>query len=54
MTTHANILLFSALTIYVYRDVWPLATYTEEPLDLNPAWFTWASVAYSFRMSISR
>lgn len=27
------VLLLSALGVYVYRDVWPLATYTESPKD---------------------
>lgn len=45
VSVHTNLLLFSALAIYVYRDVWPLATYTKEPLDMNPPWFTWASVS---------
>lgn len=45
LALHLNILLLSALAIYTYRDVWPLATFTREPLDLNPAWFTWTSIA---------
>lgn len=28
-----SILLLSAMVVYLYRDVWPLATYTESPKD---------------------
>lgn len=41
---HLNLLLGFNLAIYIYRDVWPLATFTEDPLDVNPPWFTWASI----------
>jgi hypothetical protein len=31
---HTNFVLFAAFATYIYRDVWPLATFTEQPLDL--------------------
>ncbi|PCH35560.1 multidrug resistance-associated ABC transporter [Wolfiporia cocos MD-104 SS10] len=32
---HLNAVLLSALVVYVYRDVWPLTTYTLVPLDAD-------------------
>lgn len=29
------IVLLSTLVLYLYRDVWPLATYTEQPADIE-------------------
>lgn len=29
------IVLLSTLVLYLYRDVWPLATYTEHPADIE-------------------
>jgi hypothetical protein len=31
---HINFVLFAAFATYIYRDVWPLATFTEQPLDV--------------------
>ena len=33
VTRHNNFVLFITLAVYVYRDIWPLATYTENPVD---------------------
>ena len=33
VTRHNNFVLFIALVVYVYRDIWPLAIYTENPVD---------------------
>ena len=30
---HINSVLIVAFATYIYRDVWPLATFTEQPLD---------------------
>lgn len=30
---HTNFVLIAAFAMYIYRDVWPLATFTEQPLD---------------------
>ncbi|KAF9476113.1 multidrug resistance-associated ABC transporter [Pholiota conissans] len=32
-TRHNIIVLLSTLTVYLYRDIWPLATYDEQPED---------------------
>jgi hypothetical protein len=31
---HINFVLFAAFGSYIYRDLWPLATFTEQPLDV--------------------
>jgi hypothetical protein len=31
---HSNCVLFAAFATYIYRDIWPLATFTEQPLDV--------------------
>ncbi|KAG8799884.1 hypothetical protein FRC16_004194 [Serendipita sp. 398] len=41
---HLNILFSSALFVYLYRDVWPLATFTLHPVDPHH-WTTWTSIA---------
>ncbi|CAG7846211.1 ATP-binding cassette transporter abc4 Short=ABC transporter abc4; AltName: Full=ATP-energized glutathione S-conjugate pump abc4; AltName: Full=Glutathione S-conjugate-transporting ATPase abc4 [Serendipita indica DSM 11827] len=41
---HLNILLVAAWAVYLYRDVWPVATYTLQPVDPNH-WTTWTSIA---------
>lgn len=34
--TRLNILvLFSTLVVYLYRDIWPLVTYSEQPADIE-------------------
>ena len=33
VTRHNNFVLFTTLVVYIYRDIWPLATYTENPVD---------------------
>ncbi|KAG8830089.1 hypothetical protein FRC17_005452 [Serendipita sp. 399] len=41
---HLNVLFSSALLVYLYRDVWPLATFTLHPVDPHH-WTTWTSIA---------
>ncbi|KDR83119.1 hypothetical protein GALMADRAFT_238944 [Galerina marginata CBS 339.88] len=45
LTRHTNIILLSALTVYLYRDVWPLATFTKVPMDLSEGRLLWAKLA---------
>ncbi|KAF8816575.1 hypothetical protein BYT27DRAFT_7127650, partial [Phlegmacium glaucopus] len=41
-TTRYNILvLLSVFGVYLYRDIWPLATFTEEPKDLQEGYMLW-------------
>jgi len=41
---HLSVLLLVAWGVYTYRDVWPLATYTLQPVDPDN-WTVWASFA---------
>jgi len=44
--TRYNILfLLSAFGVYAYRDLWPLATYTQQPKDLADGGLVWAKVS---------
>jgi hypothetical protein len=36
--------LASELAVYVYRDLWPLATYTQNPMDADEGWIIWAKI----------
>ncbi|KAF8157940.1 multidrug resistance-associated ABC transporter [Crassisporium funariophilum] len=45
-TTRYNIIvLLSAFGVYVYRDLWPLATFTEQPMDLSEGNVLWIKLA---------
>jgi hypothetical protein len=39
---HCVLVLWSEICVYTYRNVWPLATYTKNPLDLAEGWVFWA------------
>jgi ABC-type branched-subunit amino acid transport system permease subunit len=45
MARHLNVVLLAALAIYIYRDVYPLATYDESPRDLAEGSLLWLKVA---------
>ena len=41
-TTRYNIfVLLSVFGVYIYRDIWPLATFTKEPKDLQEGYLLW-------------
>ena len=40
--------MFSELAVYAYRDVWPLATFTNGPLDAAEGWVLWAKISALF------
>ncbi|KDR83050.1 hypothetical protein GALMADRAFT_866663 [Galerina marginata CBS 339.88] len=44
-TRYNIIVLLSALGVYIYRDIWPLATYTEHPKDTAHDEFLWYKIA---------
>ncbi|KAF8803422.1 multidrug resistance-associated ABC transporter [Phlegmacium glaucopus] len=48
VTRHNNLVLFVALSVYVYRDIWPLATYTQKPVDLSEGILLWTKVIALF------
>ena len=41
---HLTFLLLIIWGLYVYRDVWPLATFTLTPEDSGEGWILWARV----------
>lgn len=41
---HLTVLLLIIWGLYVYRDVWPLATFTLTPEDSGEGWILWAKV----------
>ena len=43
-TRHNVGVLLVALAVYLYRDVWPLATYTLAPLDASEGSLLWAKL----------
>lgn len=45
---HASLLLAVTWCVYMYRNVWPLATFTESPVDLAEGKVLWAKVALLF------
>jgi len=44
-SSHLNIALLALFATYVYRDIWPLATFTEDPLDIIEGGLLWAKLA---------
>jgi hypothetical protein len=30
--------------VYLYRDIWPLATFNKQPLDNGEGWLLWAKI----------
>ena len=45
-TTRYNILvLLSVFGVYIYRDIWPLATFTKEPKDLHEGYILWIKLS---------
>ena len=52
VTRHNNFVLFIALAVYVYRDIWPLATYTENPVDRSEGTILWAKLVVLFTTAV--
>ena len=52
MTRHNNFVLFIALVVYVYRDIWPLATYTENPVDGSEGALLWTKLVVLFTTAV--
>ena len=52
MTRHNNSVLFIALVVYVYRDIWPLATYTENPVDGSEGALLWTKLVVLFTTAV--
>lgn len=43
-STHLIILLFVTFGVYVYRDVFPLTTFTKNPVDLSEGPLLWSKI----------
>jgi len=41
VNTHATWNLFGTWVVYVWRDVYPLGTFTLQPLDIEEGWLMW-------------
>ena len=52
VTRHNNLVLFITLVVYIYRDVWPLATYTEIPLDESEGALLWTKLVVLFTTAV--
>lgn len=44
-TLHLEIVLLAVLAVYTYRDLFPLATFTRIPVDVEEGWILWARIA---------
>ena len=52
MTRHNNFVLFIAHVVYVYRDIWPLATYTLNPVDGSKGALLWTKLVVLFTTAV--
>ncbi|KAJ7268668.1 hypothetical protein B0H12DRAFT_1009709 [Mycena haematopus] len=48
---HLNTLLLCTFGVYFYRDIFPLATFSLVPLDINEGWLLWAKIITLFAVS---
>jgi hypothetical protein len=44
VTNHLATILLVLLGVYLYRDIWPLATFTKHPQDTFEGWLLWAKI----------
>jgi len=51
-TRNGTIVLISSFGVYAYRDLWPLATYTQNPEDLSEGSIIWVKIFILFLTSI--
>lgn len=52
ISVHANLVLLATGGTYLYRDVWPLLTYTLTPLDIAEGKLLWVKVVLSVYAAI--
>lgn len=53
LSTRYNILLLLiTFATYAYRDLWPLATYTQQPKDIHEGWLLWIKIATLFATAV--
>ena len=44
ITQHNNLVLLTTFGIYAYRDIWPLATYSQGPVDISEGPLLWVKL----------
>ncbi|PPQ74166.1 hypothetical protein CVT26_006770, partial [Gymnopilus dilepis] len=44
LTRHCIVVLLTSFGVYAYRDIWPLATYTDAPLDASEGYLLWVKL----------
>lgn len=44
--------MLAVIVTYAYRDLWPLATYTENPKDVSEGAMLWAKMTILFATAI--
>lgn len=44
-SSHLSLVTFGLLALYAYRDIWPLMTFTLEPVDSAEGNILWAKLA---------
>ncbi|KAF6747848.1 multidrug resistance-associated ABC transporter [Ephemerocybe angulata] len=52
LVRHNIAIMLSELAVYVYRDLWPLATYNKDPMDLDEGWLLWVKVTALFLVAV--
>lgn len=53
LTTRYNILLLLSIFLtYAYRDIWPLATYYDRPVDITEGGVLWLKIGITFFTAI--
>lgn len=52
MTRHNNFVLFVAFAVYAHRDIWPLATYTQNPVDASEGTLLWMKLIVLFATAV--
>lgn len=41
---HREAMLLTSFVVFVYRDIWPLATFHSSPVDGSLGWITWSRI----------
>ena len=42
---HLNVLLLTFVGVYIYRDIFPLATFDRSPIDIDQGWLLYAKLS---------
>ena len=44
VSNHLTLLLLALFGVYLYRDIWPMATFNKNPVDSAEGWLLWAKL----------